>query len=145
LKGLGIVCWSPLAGGYLAGKYRPGETRVAGTRSAEAWAYPSRFFAPEADKTLAALLDVAARLGRSPAEIALRWVLDRPFMTSAIVGARNEAQARESLKAAGWRLPEAEYQRLDKVSATPRRYPRSMEDAMAERRAAAVKMPRPRA
>jgi aryl-alcohol dehydrogenase-like predicted oxidoreductase len=144
LKGLGIVCWSPLAGGFLAGKYRPGEAKVAGTRSSEGWAFPSRFFAPEADKILATLLEIAGRLGRSAAEVALRWVLDRPFMTSAIVGARTETQARQSLAAAGWRLPESDYRRLDEVSATPRRYPRSMEDAMVERRAAAVKPPKPR-
>jgi aryl-alcohol dehydrogenase-like predicted oxidoreductase len=142
LKGLGIVCWSPLAGGYLAGKYRPGEANVAGTRSAEGWAFPSRFFAPQAEKALAELLAISTRLDRSPAEVALRWVLDRPFMTSAIVGARNEAQLRQSLEATGWRLPEAEYERLEQISAPPRRYPRSMEDGMAERRAAGLKMPR---
>ncbi len=43
LKELGMVVWSPLAGGYLSGKYRPGENRVAGSRSAENWAFPTRF------------------------------------------------------------------------------------------------------
>jgi aryl-alcohol dehydrogenase-like predicted oxidoreductase len=141
LKGLGIVVWSPLAGGFLAGKYQPGEKRAAGTRSAEGWAFPSRFFAPQADAVLSRLTETAAELKRSPAEVALRWVLDRPFITSAIVGARNEAQIRQCLAAADWRLPEPAYRRLDEVSALPRRYPRAMEDGMAERRAAAVKPP----
>ena len=141
LKGLGIVCWSPLAGGYLGGKYKPGDAKVAGTRSAEGWAYPSKYFCPQADAVLAALLDAAKEIGRSPAEVALRWVLDRPFMTSAIVGARTAAQAAESMKAGGWRLPEAIYRKLEEVSALPPRYPRSMETGMDQRRAAAVKMP----
>jgi len=141
LKGVGIVCWSPLAGGYLGGRYKPGEAKVAGTRSAEGWAYPSKYFAPSAEKTLAALLETAKELGRSPAEVALRWVLDRPFMTSAIVGARDAAQAAQSMKAAGWRLPTEIDKRLGEVSAPGWRYPRSMETGMDQRRASAVKMP----
>ena len=141
LKGLGIVCWSPLAGGYLGGRYRPGEAKVAGTRSAEGWAYPSKYFAPNAEKILAALLEAAKELGRSPAEVALRWVLDRPFMTSAVIGARDAAQAAQSMKAGGWRLPKEIDKRLDEVSSPGWRYPRSMETGMDQRRANAVKMP----
>jgi aryl-alcohol dehydrogenase-like predicted oxidoreductase len=141
LKGVGIVCWAPLAGGFLGGRYKPGETKVAGTRSAEGWAYPAKYFTPEADKVLDAVLKAAAELGRSPAEVALRWVLDRPFMTSAIVGARTAAQAAESMKAGGWRLPVEIDRRLDDASMPPPRYPRSMEAGMDQRRAAAVKMP----
>jgi aryl-alcohol dehydrogenase-like predicted oxidoreductase len=141
LEGVGIVCWSPLAGGYLGGRYKPGDTKAAGTRSAEGWAYPSKYFAPNADKTLATLLEVSKDLGRSPAEVALRWVLDRPFITSAIVGARTAEQVAESMKAGGWKLPNEIDRRLDEVSAPPPRYPRSMETGMDQRRANAVKMP----
>jgi aryl-alcohol dehydrogenase-like predicted oxidoreductase len=141
LKGVGIVCWSPLAGGFLGGRYRPGDSKVAGTRSAEGWAFPGKYFAPQADKVLAQLLQAAGDLGRSPAEVALRWVLDRPFMTSAIVGARTAAQAAQSMQAGGWRLPAEIDRRLDEASAPPPRYPRSMESGMDQRRAAAVKMP----
>jgi aryl-alcohol dehydrogenase-like predicted oxidoreductase len=131
--------WSPLAGGYLAGKYRPGAARPNDTRAAEGWAFPERYFHPDREAILAALLDVAAGLGRTPAQVALRWVLDRPFITSAIVGARNAAQIADSLGAVGWRLPEDAAARLDKVSFLPHRYPRAMEDAMEARRNAAVK------
>ena len=141
LKGVGIVCWAPLAGGFLGGRYKPGDARVAGTRSAEGWAYPGKYFTPQADKALAALLAAASELGRSPAEVALRWVLDRPFITSAIFGARNAAQAAESMRAGGWRLPAEIARRLDEVSAPQPRYQRSMETGMDQRRAAAVKMP----
>jgi aryl-alcohol dehydrogenase-like predicted oxidoreductase len=138
-KGLGVVVWSPLAGGFLSGKYRPGQSRVAGSRSEEGWAFPMRDFAANHDETLAALLEVSAELGRSPVQVALRWVLDQRFITSAIVGARNAGQIVGSLHAAGWRLPEPLRQRLDKVSLLPHRYPRSMEERMEDRRNSAVR------
>ena len=139
LKGLGVVVWSPLAGGLLAGKYKPGERRAAGSRSEEGWAFPERYFAPQRDAILTALLEVAAEVGRSPAQVALRWVLDQPFITSGIVGARTAAQLGDTLGAASWRLPEPARARLDEVSAVPFRYPRSMEAGMRERRDSAVK------
>jgi aryl-alcohol dehydrogenase-like predicted oxidoreductase len=141
LKGLGVVVWSPMAGGFLTGKYKPGERQVKGSRSEEGWALPDRFFAANGDETLKTLLDVARELNRSPAQVALRWVLDRPFITSAIVGARNADQLRETLASAGWKLPDEARARLDKVSTLPHRYPRAFEESMAERRNSAVKMP----
>jgi aryl-alcohol dehydrogenase-like predicted oxidoreductase len=143
LKGLGIVAWAPLAGGYLAGKYQPGQRQMAGTRSAENWAFPTRFFHPDHEAILGELLAVARELAKSPAAVAVRWVLDQPQLTSAIVGARTAAQFRDTLAAAGWRLPEAARARLDRVSALPRRYPRAMEDGMIERRDQAICTGRP--
>jgi aryl-alcohol dehydrogenase-like predicted oxidoreductase len=141
LKGLGCVAWSPLASGYLAGKYMPGSLKVQGTRSAEGWGFQSKFFAPNHEEILQTLLDVAKELGRTPAQVALRWVMDKPFMTSAIVGARNAEQLSDTLKAGGWTLPKEAFERLDKVSARPSRYPRAFEDPMPQRRASALKMP----
>ena len=140
VKGLGVVVWSPLAGGYLTGKYQPGQAQATGSRSEEGWAFPMRFFHPDHSNVLATLLEVAAELGRSPAQVALRWVLDQGFVTSAIVGARTQAQIEETLQAVGWRLPEEVRAKLDAASALPLRYPRTMEDGMAERRAAAVQI-----
>ena len=84
---------------------------------------------------------VAGELGRSPAQVALRWVLEQPVVASAIVGARTAAQLTGTLATAGWTLPEEARERLSRVSAMPRRYPRSMEDGMALRRDQAVTMP----
>ena len=140
LKGLGIVAWAPLAGGYLAGKYKPGQTSVAGTRSAENWAFPTRFYHPDHEKILGTLLDVAAELGRTPAQVAVRWVLDQQQVTSAIVGARTAAQLGDTLAAAGWTLPEAARKKLDAASALPHRFPRAMEAPMQARRDEAVKI-----
>ena len=141
LKGLGVVVWSPLAGGFLAGKYKPGDTSATGARSAEGWGFPIRFFAPNRDEILTALRDVAQEIGRSPAQVALRWVLDQPFITSAIVGARSAAQLADSLGGIGTRLPAAALARLNTVSKQPWRYPRAMEETMQARRDSAVKMP----
>jgi len=140
-KGLGVVVWSPLAGGFLTGKYRPGEQQVAGSRSAEGWAYPRAYFAANADETLGVLLEVAQQLGRSPAQVALRWVLEQPAITSAIIGARTVEQARDNFLAGGWRLPEAALTWLNTISQLPDRYPESMEKNIHERRNSAVKMP----
>ena len=93
LKGIGVVVWSPLGGGFLTGKYRPGERSHSGTRSEEGWAFPQSYFAANADETLSTLLDVAAELNRTPAQVATRWVLEQPAITSAIVGARTVEQA----------------------------------------------------
>jgi len=140
LKGLGVVVWSPLAGGYLTGKYQPGQQQATGSRSEEGWAFPARFFHAGHTDILATLLEVSAELRRSPAQVALRWVLDQGFVTSAIVGARNVEQISETLLASGWRLPEEVRARLDTASVLPHRYPRSMEDPMPGRRAAAVRI-----
>jgi aryl-alcohol dehydrogenase-like predicted oxidoreductase len=141
LKGLGMVAWSPLAGGYLSGKYQPGQHSVAGSRSAENWAFSTRFFHPNHAAILAELLAVARDLGRSPAQVAVRWVLQQPQVSSAITGARTTDQLSDTLPAALWRLPEDARDRLDKVSAVPYRYPRAMEATMADRRDRAVRMP----
>ena len=141
LKGLGVVVWSPLGGGFLTGKYRPGQQKVQGTRSQEGWAYPSKYFAPNAGETLKVLLEVAEELGRSPAQVALRWILEQPAITSVIVGARTVEHLRDNLAAAGWRLAGEGLRRLNEVSQLPERYPKAMEKVMRVRRDDAVQMP----
>lgn len=138
-KGLGVVVWSPLAGGFLSGKYKPEERRVQGTRSEEDWAYPQRYFASNADETLQTVLDMAKEMGRSPAQVAIRWVLEQPAITSAIVGARHSKQLQDNLDAAGWRMQPEILQRLNTVSHLPDRYPEAMEKNIHERRDQAIK------
>jgi len=138
-KGLGVVAWSPLAGGFLSGKYQPGQRLLPGTRSAEGWVYPQRYFAATADETLQTLLDVSQSLGRSPAQVALRWVLEQPAITAAIVGARHVDQVQDNLQAAQWRLPDEARQRLNEVSRPPDRYPQVLERTMHERRNQAIR------
>ncbi|MFW5743446.1 MAG: aldo/keto reductase [Spirochaetota bacterium] len=126
-KGLGVVTWGPIGGGFLSGKYKPGERTKSGTRSEEGWAYPGEFFAPNADETLSVLLGIAEELGRSPAQVAIRWLLERPHITSVITGARTLEHFENNVGAAGWTMPKEAYDRLTDVSAPRVKYPEAME------------------
>jgi len=140
-KGLGIVAWGPLASGFLAGKYRPGQRVVSGTRSESGWAWHGRFFAANADETLGVLLEVAQELGKTPAQVALRWILERPAVTAVIAGVRTLDHLRDNAGASGWRL-EGEYlRRLNEVSKLPDRYPELFEHNVGARRVSALQMP----
>jgi aryl-alcohol dehydrogenase-like predicted oxidoreductase len=141
-KGLGMVVWSPLAGGYLTGKYQPGQKTVAGSRSEEKWAFPTQYFHPNHEAILGELLAVSRDIGRPPAQVALRWVLEQNMVASAIIGARHAGQLDDTLGASGWTLPADARKRLDDISALPHRYPRAMEDGMVKRRNGAVKVGR---
>lgn len=140
-KGLGIMAWSPLGGGFLSGKYKPGQREMAGTRSAEKWVWLPQHFHPNADEILTTLLEVAAELGKSPAQVALRWVLEQPGVCSAMSGVRTVEQLRDNIGATGWKLEGAAMQRLAEVSYLPPRYPQSFEQSMPERRDSAIDMP----
>ena len=140
-KGLGIVPWGPMGSGFLTGKYKPGERQVAGSRSESKWGWHERFFAPNADETLAVLLEVAQELGKTPAQVALRWLLEQPAVSSVIAGVRTPEHLRDNAGASGWRLQGEPLERLNKVSELPYRYPESFEGVMAARRTSAVDMP----
>ena len=104
-KGVGVVVWAPLAGGYLTGKYKPGQDRkLEGTRSADGWCFPDPFYAENSEEILTTLLEVSKELERSPAQVALRWVVEQSGITSAIVGARNCEQLNDNLLAGSWKL-----------------------------------------
>ena len=141
LNGMGVVVWSPLAGGFLSGKYQPGQRKLSGSRSDEAWSFPDNYFAENADETLTELLKTAGNLGRSPAQVALRWVLEQPAISSVIVGARTLSQLEDNLKASGWHIETEALRRLNDISRLRERYPKSMEKQMRDRRDNAVQMP----
>jgi len=141
LKGVGVVVWGPIAGGFLTGKYQPGQRTAPGTRSEESWVFMDRMFAPNADETLETLLRLSAEMECLPAALAIRWVLDQEGVSSAIVGARTVDQFRKSLQAAEL-IPRAEVlEELTRVSALPLRYPQINERTMVERRRAALRPP----
>ncbi len=141
LKGLGVVVWGPLAGGFLTGKYQPGDRVVKGTRSEEGWVFMGSMFAANADETLTALLSAAKELNCPPSALAIRWVLEQPAVSSAIVGARTADQFRTSLQAAKLSVPEDALQRLTEVSRLRPAYPHAMEAGMRKRRSDAIKIP----
>lgn len=96
--GVSLMAWSPLAGGYLTGKYRPGAPRPEGRRRVPGTAFPA--VSEERFDPLLKVLDAVARLeGLTPAQAALGWALGRPGVACAVVGARSRAQLEESLGA----------------------------------------------
>jgi len=134
---LGVVIWSPLAGGYLTGKYKPGDLKVD-SQSESGRNLPKEFFSSNADKILKVLLEISNEIGRSPDQVALRWVLEQPMITSSIVGPRTVAQLEKNLGAVGWEMDKNALQRLNAISDLPERYPQNFEKQMLSRRNNAV-------
>jgi aryl-alcohol dehydrogenase-like predicted oxidoreductase len=122
-QGLGILVWSPLAGGLLSGKYRRGVTPPAGSRHLTDWSEPP---VHDEDK-LYDIIETAVKIGEShnvsAAQVSLAWLLTKPAVSSLIVGARTTDQLRDNLAAAELRLSAGEIAALDDVSAEPLRYP----------------------
>ena len=121
--GISITPWSPLGSGFLTGKFQRRDGQVIGSgRVVEMKdsGNPTleKFAKREQNWTiLETLLQVAKDLGRSPAEVALAWVMSRPCVTSTLVGATRVEQLEKNLAAGGIVLPQAALQRLDGVSA----------------------------
>ncbi len=108
--GLGVIPYSPLAGGFLSGKYRRGQTDVDSQRRV------ARYFTEQGWAVLAALDEIAAARSASVSQIALGWMLSLPGITSPIIGARSLEQLADNLAGADIRLTMEEMNRLDQVS-----------------------------
>jgi aryl-alcohol dehydrogenase-like predicted oxidoreductase len=121
-QGLGLMVWSPLAGGLLSGKYKSAEDKgPAGARR-------GTFDFPLVDKTRAfqcvdAMRPMAERRQISVAQIALAWILSKPFVTTVIVGAKSTDQLRDNIASTRVRLDDAEIKLLDEISSLPAEYP----------------------
>ena len=99
-QGLGILVWSPIAGGLLSGKYRRGVDAPAGSRHLGEWDEPPVYDQDKLYDTVDVLVEVGEAHGVSAARVALAWLLARPAVTSLIVGARTEEQLADNLAAA---------------------------------------------
>lgn len=122
---VGAIIWSPLAAGRLGGKYRrnqpiPQEGRVAqgGSPVPQAVVNEEIFY-----RVIDALDEIAAETGKTVAQVALNWLLQRPTVSTIIIGARNEDQLRQNLGATGWNLSTDQVKKLDSASDTPTIYP----------------------
>ncbi|MBP2237029.1 aryl-alcohol dehydrogenase-like predicted oxidoreductase [Sinorhizobium kostiense] len=121
-QGLGILVWSPLAGGLLSGKHRRGVT-PEGTRQLAGWNEPPIRDEERLWKIVDMLVTIAAERNVSAAQVALAWLIGRKAVTSVVIGGRTEAQFRDNLAAANLRLNDEERQLLDAVSLPPVIYP----------------------
>lgn len=122
---VGAVVWSPLGWGRLTGKIRRNQPLPANSRLRSA--VVTEAGPPIADeyvfRVLDALDEVAQETGKSVPQVALNWLLQRPTVSTVIVGARNEEQLRQNLGAVGWNLTPEQVAKLDAASATTRAYP----------------------
>jgi aryl-alcohol dehydrogenase-like predicted oxidoreductase len=122
-QGLGILVWSPLAGGLLTGKYRRDTRPTSGARHLTDWNEPPIYDQAKTFDIIDVVVEVAQAHHVPPAQVALAWLLTKPALASVIVGARQEAQIVQTLGAAELHLAPEEVTRLDSVSAPPLPYP----------------------
>jgi aryl-alcohol dehydrogenase-like predicted oxidoreductase len=116
--GLGICPWSPLASGFLSGKYkRDGNTGTGDGRLGTGAASVFNKFLDRNWTILDVLLDVAGKLGKPPAQVALNWVATQPGMTSTILGATKLSQLEDNLASLDFTIPDDQRKRLDEASA----------------------------
>lgn len=120
--GMGILPWSPLGGGWLAGKYERDRTPTGATRLGEDPQRGMEAYAPrnEEERTwqiIDKVTEIATARGASAAQISLAWLLSRPAVTSVILGARNLNQLNDNLGAIRVELSESDLAALDEVSA----------------------------
>lgn len=122
-QGVGALVWSPLGWGRLTGKIRRGQPLPEGSRL-----HQTAEFGPPVDderlyKVVDALDEIAKETGKSVPQIAINWLLQRPTVSSVIIGARNEEQLRQNLGAVGWSLTREQVARLDAASLVTAPYP----------------------
>ncbi|SDR21206.1 aldo/keto reductase [Pseudoxanthomonas sp. CF125] len=122
-QGVGAVVWSPLGWGRLTGKLRRGQPLPENSRL-----HDTADFAPPIDeerlyRIIEAMDEVAEQTGKTIPQIALNWLLQRPTVSTVLIGARNEEQLRQNLGAVGWNLSAAQMTKLDAASALTPPYP----------------------
>ena len=121
-QGIGGIIWSPLSGGFLSGKFRRGQAGPEDGRRVKR-GDPGTIDEEKGFDILDVLEEVAQRHNATIAQAALNWLLQKPGVTSVLIGARREEQLADNLKAATWTMTPEEVARLDEVSAVPPIYP----------------------
>jgi aryl-alcohol dehydrogenase-like predicted oxidoreductase len=128
-EGIGIIPWSPLRGGWLSGKFRRGMTAPAeGSRIekaeqqgwGESW---SRYNNEFTWQVIDVLIQVSEEVGKTPAQVAINWLLQRPGVTAPIIGARTMQQLEDNMGACGWALDDAQMEKLNTASQPQIVYP----------------------
>ena len=122
-QGVGILVWSPLAGGLMSGKYRRGVTAPSGSRHLTEWSEPPVHDEDKLYDTIELAVKIGESHGVSAAQVSLAYIAQKPGVTSLVVGARTPEQLRDNLAAADLVLTADEVKALDDVSGEPLRYP----------------------
>jgi len=130
---VGALIWSPLGWGRLTGKLRRGQPLPEVSRL-----HKTADMGPQVpDEYLYKVVDaidaVAHETGKTVPQIALNWLLQRPTVSSLIIGARNEEQLKQNLGAVGWSLTADQVKKLDEASRLPKPYPYWHQEGFAER------------
>jgi aryl-alcohol dehydrogenase-like predicted oxidoreductase len=122
-QGVGALVWSPLGWGRLTGKIRRGQPLPKESRLHKTAAQGPQMDDEYLYKVVDALDEVAKETGKTVPQVALNWLLQRPTVSTVIIGARNEEQLRQNLAAEGWNLPPEQVARLDRASEVTPVYP----------------------
>jgi aryl-alcohol dehydrogenase-like predicted oxidoreductase len=122
-QGVGALVWSPLGWGRLTGKIRRGQPLPKQSRLHKTADYGPQVEDEYLYKIVDALDEVAKETGKTVPQVALNWLLQRPTVSTVIMGARNEEQLRQNLGAEGWNLSAEQVANLDKASEVTPIYP----------------------
>ena len=122
-QGLGVLVWSPIAGGLLSGKHRRNQATPEGTRQFAGWTEPPIRDENRLWNIVDTLVSIADSRSVSAAQVALAWLIGRKGVTSVIIGGRTEEQFKDNIASADFKLTAEERKRLDDVSLLPLLYP----------------------
>lgn len=124
-EGIGVLPWAPLGGGFLTGKYEGLEKPTSG-RLADAAPGEYSWDNKGLERNfiiLNSIKEIAAQIGKTPAQVSLNWLLMKEGITSPIFGARTLEQYTENIGAIGWNLSKEHFDELEQISALPSEYP----------------------
>ncbi|GAF81104.1 unnamed protein product [marine sediment metagenome] len=125
-EGVGFLAWSPVAGGWLTGKYGRNQPPPSNSRVGRKDRWDDQPEQRESELTwrvIDNLIEIGKDCGKTPAQVALNWILQQPGITTSILGVRTLEQLRENLGCIGWQLSEEEMNKLKKASDVPLPYP----------------------
>ncbi len=125
-EGVGFLAWSPVAGGWLTGKYERNQPPPSNSRVGRKDRWDDQPEQRESELTwrvIDNLIEIGKNCGKTPAQIALNWILQQPGITATILGVRTLEQLKENLGCIGWQLSGEEMNRLKKASDVPLPYP----------------------